>query len=297
MQDDIGNKSAPTATDQKDILRDQGAAVLPQPDDYGLSYCDLTPDDQEDLPRSDWGLITVKFKEGKSRTETFLNILFFACSAIFLGYGLLNRNKHGGDGRLAIFLGLGLTWFLSAILVGFLPDAIVAYKRRHPSTDLLAYRQAVCRHKLYVAAACKAEQAAREAEQALLRQKRSYWERLNGYEFEIETAEVLKLYQFKPIVTKGSADGGVDIEVARGGRRGVVQCKAHVACVGPHVVRDLYGAIYHCGADFGIIVSRGGFSRGAIDFARDKPILLVDTSDLIAMQEGKDILAGGFPPT
>src|SRR5438094_7856675 len=35
------------------------------------------------------------------------------------------------------------------------------------------------------------------------------------------------------------------------------------------VVRDLYGVVHHYGANFGIIVSRGGFSRGAIDFARD----------------------------
>ena len=82
--------------------------------------------------------------------------------------------------------------------------------------------------------------------------------------------------------------------MTRGGLKGVVQCKAHVACVGPHVVRDLYGVIHHWGADFGIIVSRGGFSRGAIDFARDKPILFLDVSDLIAMQEGRDVLARAF---
>jgi Restriction endonuclease. len=76
--------------------------------------------------------------------------------------------------------------------------------------------------------------------------------------------------------------------------KGVVQCKAHVACVGPHVVRDLYGVIHHCGADFGIIVSRGGFTRGAHDFRRDKPILFLETDDLIAMQEGRDVLASAF---
>lgn len=181
--------------------------------------------------------------------------------------------------------------------VGFLPDAIATYKRRHPSAGLLAYRRAVCLHKLYVAAAREAERAAHEAEQALLRQKRSYWERLNGYEFERATAEALKQHQFNPKVTGGSADGGVDIEVTRGDHKGVVQCKAHVACVGPHVVRDLYGVIHHSGADFGIIVSRGGFTKGAIEFARDKPMFLLDTSDLIAMQEGRDVLARAFTPT
>jgi len=39
---------------------------------------------------------------------------------------------------------------------------------------------------------------------------------------------------------------------------------------------------------------RGGFTKGAIDFARDKPIYFIDISDLIAMQEGQDVLAGAF---
>jgi hypothetical protein len=65
----------------------------------------------------------------------------------------------------------------------------------------------------------------------------------------------------------------------------------------PHVVRDLYGVIHHSRAAFGIIVSRGGFTKGAIEFARDKPMFLLYTSDLIAMQEGRDVLAEGFTRT
>ena len=124
--------------------------------------------------------------------------------------------------------------------------------------------------------------------------KRSYWTFLDGYAFERATAEVLRKHQFTALVTRGSGDGGVDIEVTRNGLKGVVQCKAHINCVGPSVVRDLYGVIHHCGASFGIIVSRGGFTRGADDFRRDKPILFLDTDDLIAMQEGRDILAYAF---
>jgi len=159
--------------------------------------------------------------------------------------------------------------------------------RQSPSPELQAYWQALDAHDK---AKLAAEKAAHDAE---LR-KRSYWEFLDGYEFERATAEVLKKHQFNPVVTSGSADGGIDIEVTRNGLKGVVQCKAHVASVGPHVVRDLYGVIHHCGANFGIIVSRGGFSKGAIDFARDKPILFLDVSELIAMQEGQDVLAAAF---
>jgi hypothetical protein len=37
-----------------------------------------------------------------------------------------------------------------------------------------------------------------------------------------------------------------------------------------------------------------GFTRGAHDFRSDKPILFIDTDDLIAMQEGRDVLAKAF---
>jgi restriction system protein len=124
--------------------------------------------------------------------------------------------------------------------------------------------------------------------------KHSYWAFLDGYAFERATAEVLERHEFNTVVTPGSGDGGVDIEVTRNGLKGVVQCKAHTSCVGPHVVRDLYGVIHHSRASFGIIVSRGGFTKGAVEFARDKPILFLNTDDLIAMQEGRDVLAAAF---
>jgi len=145
----------------------------------------------------------------------------------------------------------------------------------------------------YEAIEAAKRKAARDAE---LR-KRSYWTFLDGYAFESATAEVLNKHQFNAVVTPGSGDGGVDIEVTRNGLKGVVQCKAHMARVGPHVVRDLYGVIHHRAASFGIIVSLGGFSRGAVEFARDKPVLFVDLDDLIAMQEGRDVLAEAFTRT
>jgi hypothetical protein len=141
-----------------------------------------------------------------------------------------------------------------------------------------------------------AEAAARAAARDAELRKRSYWTLLDGYSFEQATAEVLRKHQFTALVTRGSGDGGIDIEVTRNGLRGVVQCKALINCVGPSVVRDLYGVIHHCRAAFGIVVSRGGFTRGAGDFARDKPILFLDTDDLIAMQEGRDVLAKAFAP-
>jgi Predicted endonuclease distantly related to archaeal Holliday junction resolvase and Mrr-like restriction enzymes len=207
--------------------------------------------------------------------------------------GLAATSKNGLLGGVVI-LGFGLLCLLCAIL----PGVVINDLRKRASPSLKAYWQAL---QLYDQHKAAAEEVARKAAEAACKaardvelRKRSYWAFLNGYEFERATAEVMQKHHFTAMVTPGSGDGGVDIQVTRNGLKGVVQCKAHVACVGPHVVRDLYGVIHHSRASFGIIISRGGFTKGAVEFARDKPIHFLDISDLIAMQEGRDVLAAAF---
>src|SRR5262249_53224363 len=178
-------------------------------------------------------------------------LLYVLGFAAFAGFNSIPGGWTASNPRVVELFVLGMVFpgffgFLLAIPICLGMKAILqvvpnAYKRRHPSARLLAYLRALCLHELYTVEESKARKAAHEAEQALLQQKRSYWDCLNGYEFEIATAEILKRHQFNPNVTGGSADGGIDIKVTRGGHKGVVQCKAHVACVSPHVVRDLYG--------------------------------------------------------
>ena len=235
-----------------------------------------------------------KYKCGRRWFGAFISHSEIAYGALGVAFWLLLFGGFIVASKGGLILGvLLLAAGLTCLFGGIVPAMVIKELRKRASPTLEAYWQAL--HKYddnRRAAEAAARQAARDAE---LR-KRSYWAFLDGYAFESATTEVLNKHQFNARVTPGSGDGGVDIEVTRNGLKGVVQCKAHVACVGPHVVRDLYGVIHHCGANFGIIVSRGGFSRGAIDFARDKPILFLDTDDLIAMQEGRDVLAAAFAP-
>ena len=286
------------ATDEKAILSNRAAADHPQPVDYGLTY-DAIGRNGLHCPSS------LNYKKSNG-LKFFLAIWVLVYSSVFIAvFAIFDPPHSRGDWTAVIFAfplgmissGLGAALYVYPILHAVAMTCIASYERRHPSPGLVAYREALRLHELYVAAAREAEEAARKAEQELQRRKRSYWEGLSGYQFETATAEVLKRHQFNPRVTGGSADGGVDIEVTRAGREGVVQCKAHVACVGPHTVRDLFGVMHHSSSEFGIIVSRGGFTKGAIDFARNKPIFLVDTCDLIAMQEGQDVLGGEFLTT
>ena len=130
----------------------------------------------------------------------------------------------------------------SVMLFSMTERFVDAHRHRRSNPGYSRYKEAFWLHELYQMAT---KAATREAEQAMVRKKRSYWEFLDGYAFERATAEVLNKHQFNAVVTPGSGDGGIDIEVTRNGLKGVVQCKAHMASVGPHVVRDLYGVIHH----------------------------------------------------
>lgn len=280
-----------TPAQQQALVNTKEYAERPQPIDYGLSEYDIRRHGSGYLLNADLTYREEQFHEW--RWIFFVAFIIYACACGGMLY-LHNSGQLKGTSSQIVQLALVLapvSLIGSMMLFSMTEGFVNAYSRRRSEPGYLRYEEALGLHELYQTTA---QAAAHEAEQAILRKKRSYWAFLDGYAFERATAEVLKRHQFNPIVTPGSADGGIDIEVTRNGLKGVVQCKAHVACVGPHVVRDLYGVIHHCGADFGIIVSRGGFSKGAIDFARDKPILFLDVSDLIAMQEGRDVLAAAF---
>lgn len=276
------------AAERNAILNDPAACKRPQPFDYGLTRYDFVGKWElhtGKLPDND-----LKYREG----SRWLRWLFYwklrANSAGALAFWLLLigflalSGKTQSDREVALaLLTCGSLLAIFAILTG----ALFGNQQRRAGSALLKYQEAVRRHKLY-------EAAAYDANQAVLRTQRTYWESLNGYEFERATSEVLGRYDFHPRVTSGSRDGGIDIEVARAGLRGVVQCKAHIACVGPHAVRDLFGVLHHSGANFAIVISRGGFTQGARDFAKGKPVFLLDCSHLIAMQEGIDVLSEAF---
>jgi len=287
IQKQIWGYDGLTDAEKKAILNKRECAAHPQPVDYGLTRDDLDLDTERRGYRVPDEL---RYKEGRRWWGRFLargkrGYKAFGAAFWLLVFGVLAATGKGNENRTwaIILLGLGSACLLYAIV----PAAVIGYQRKKANPGILAFNQALHLHRLH-------EIAAHEAAQEQLKLKRSYWERLNGYQFETATAEVLRKHHFNAAVTRGSGDGGVDINAARSGFSGIVQCKAHVASVGPHVVRDLWGVIHHTKTDFGIIVSRGGFTKGAVEFARDKPIYFLDTDDLVAMQEGRDVLAKVF---
>jgi restriction system protein len=86
-------------------------------------------------------------------------------------------------------------------------------------------------------------------------------------------------------VTRASSDGGVDAVIfdpdpIRGGKI-VVQAKRYTNTVGVAAVRDLYGTMMNEGAMKGLLVTTSDYGPDAYSFAKDKPISLLNGSNLL----------------
>lgn len=86
-------------------------------------------------------------------------------------------------------------------------------------------------------------------------------------------------------VTQASKDGGVDVvafdpDPIRGGKI-VIQAKRYTNTVSVSAVRDLYGTVLNEGATKGILVSTADYGPDAYEFAKGKPITLLNGSNLL----------------
>ena len=86
-------------------------------------------------------------------------------------------------------------------------------------------------------------------------------------------------------VTRASRDGGVDAiafdpDPIRGGKI-VIQAKRYTNTVGVAAVRDLFGTVMNEGANKGILVTTSDFGPDAYAFAKEKPITLLNGSNLL----------------
>ncbi|WP_052124065.1 restriction endonuclease [Ureibacillus manganicus] len=86
-------------------------------------------------------------------------------------------------------------------------------------------------------------------------------------------------------ITQASKDGGVDAvafdpDPIRGGKI-VIQAKRYTNVVGVSAVRDLYGTVMNEGATKGILVSTADYGPDAYNFAKDKPLTLLNGNNLL----------------
>lgn len=118
---------------------------------------------------------------------------------------------------------------------------------------------------------------------------------LNPFEFEHLTANLFQTMGLETKLTRSSRDGGVDAVAYDSrpiiGGKVVIQAKRYRNTVGVSAVRDLFGTMNHEGANKGILVTTSGYGPDAYEFAKDKPIELIDGGGLLYLLEQAGIHA------
>jgi hypothetical protein len=201
-------------------------------------------------------------------TEERLPMVLFVASACGWGvYGLLTATSfHPALILLALFLGFPVV-FLTTLVLLFPADFLL--RAIHPR-----YR----RGQRFL-------KALKQFRAWWIRTQQEFWCSLSGTQFEAELAALFRRAGFRAELTSSSGDEGVDIWLYTERGRGIVQCKAHRTPVGPAVVRELYGTLQHFGAPAATLASTSGFTKGVVNYARDKPIKLLGLSEIIGLQE------------
>lgn len=105
---------------------------------------------------------------------------------------------------------------------------------------------------------------------------------LSWKDFEYLVSEAYSRKGFTVHENLGSgADGGIDLTLSKDGKRTLVQCKNWKSqTVGVSTIRELFGIVTAEGADEGIVVCSGHYTADAQDFAKGKPLTLIDGNHL-----------------
>ncbi|HET9591281.1 MAG TPA: restriction endonuclease [Solirubrobacterales bacterium] len=108
---------------------------------------------------------------------------------------------------------------------------------------------------------------------------------LTPSEFESLITNLFEKMGLETRQTRPSRDGGVDCVAwdtrpIMGGKV-VIQAKRYGGTVGVSAVRDLFGTVHNEGASKGILVTTSGYGKASFEFAKDKPLELLDGSNLL----------------
>lgn len=118
---------------------------------------------------------------------------------------------------------------------------------------------------------------------------------LNPFEFENLVNNLFDRIGFDAKSTQASRDGGVDVVAFDPrpilGGKVVIQAKRYKNVVGVSAVRDLYGTMINEGANKGILVATSHYGKDAYEFAKDKPIELIDGGGLLYLLEQNGVKA------
>jgi hypothetical protein len=200
----------------------------------------------------------------------YIGLLTFVVGAII---GLLLEKVIGF--RFSMVFGIiGASLGVSYIIIIGFKDLYSANKKR------LQYREQMSNPKF---------QKVSRYDEAISRYEKTqntYWKSLRGIKLEKVISELYKKMGYSVQITKASGDEGIDLILSKKDETIVIQCKGHEKPIGVGVVRDLYGSMMHFGTNRAILVCPAGFTKGVLQFMKNKPIQLISADDLVKMSDG-----------
>jgi restriction system protein len=102
--------------------------------------------------------------------------------------------------------------------------------------------------------------------------------------FEHYVASLFQRRGYRVNVSGRSGDEGVDLEIIQpNGKRAIAQCKRYRNTIGPEIVRELFGTLIHERVHHAFLVTTAPISEGAREWARRKPITLIDGETLVRL--------------
>jgi restriction system protein len=107
---------------------------------------------------------------------------------------------------------------------------------------------------------------------------------MNPTQFEQFIAELFRKLGYSAEAVGRSHDQGIDVVIKKDGLTHYVQCKKYTSSVPVGAVRDFYGAIVNKGVEAkGFFVTTGIFTLEAEQFAQDKPLELIGSTELMRL--------------
>ena len=132
--------------------------------------------------------------------------------------------------------------------------------------------------------------AAQEKQRRAVAEKakdRKYLLYMSPRDFEQHVGDLFAALGYAVTLTPASGDEGVDAYLQKNGRQAIVQCK-HLArhAVSRPDLQRFFGVLQDKRADEGFFFTTGRFSAEAMEFAKGKPIHLIDLQKLVDMASG-----------
>ena len=124
-----------------------------------------------------------------------------------------------------------------------------------------------------------------------------YLHNIDPLEFEVLVGRLFERMGYEVEMTPRTGDGGVDMFLVKpDGAKAVVQCKRFKGTVGEPVLRDLFGAMHDAHAEKALLVTTGRVSTPGHDWAKGKPIEIIEFLRLKKMLEANFPIDAIVPP-